>query len=125
MNAHPTSPFELTTFDALRLPAMSPDLAQAIAEHLSAVLVDEAQFDDAGKCLDEKEAARTLRDEFARFREFCELPCQTLSDVQAKISYVLTGTQGDRTPLSEYIYVYDGNELQILFLESLLCGGAR
>lgn len=96
----------------------------AINTHLNAVKIDEAQFDDDGVAMDRASAVETLRAEVKAFREFCHIRCQTADDVQAKLTYLLHGTVGERTTLVECLMAdeygwRDASEGMEAFLRSL------
>ncbi|WP_267550428.1 hypothetical protein [Rhizobium rhizogenes] len=125
MQVHPI-PLETETAGSLLHARLrrSP-VSSAIDSHQNAVKVDEAQFDDAGVPFNAAAAVETLSEEVRLFRDFCQLPCETADDVQAKIRYLLHGTVGERTSLIESLisveYGFaDASEGLTLMLKSLL-----
>lgn len=99
-------------------------VANAIQNHRTAILADEATFDADGKSLNEAESQRTQEAEIKAFQRFLAAPCLDAADVQAKIAYLLDGTIGERNALMACVAApeYGGNDdlLMKLFLRSLL-----
>jgi hypothetical protein len=106
-------------------------VAAAIAAHQAAVTADEAQFDEAGKCLDPAMASITQLHEQQVFEAFVDIACLTAADVQAKISYLLNGNVGFREAMlssvcgwseadeNDFVEVTVGPQRAVRFFRSL------
>jgi len=100
------------------------DIRQAIDRHHHAVIIDEASFDASGKAISAATAAQTGNAEREAFIAFVSAPCRSPEDVQAKVTYLLAGTVGDRDSLLDCLYSY-GDDLWERFLRSLLVEGVE
>lgn len=90
-----------------------------IAAHRTALLADEASFDDACLAISDELAERTGAAERAAYFEFVRAPCQTAGDVQAKLDYILNGSVGVRETLLQCL-APDGACFEDWFLEPFL-----
>lgn len=97
-------------------------ITDLIEIHRQVVLVDEKSYDDDGHELDIELAYKTGAAEAAAFKAMAEAPCLSHDDVQAKISYLLNGSIGERTPLMECLGYdeYGGWDSNVAFLKSLM-----
>ena len=101
--------------------------ADAISAHQSAVLVDEASFDDDGNARDAAQAEKTGNAERAALIEFVSAPCTSPDEVQTKVRYLLDGAIGERASLLDYLFEYGADledGLLTPFLRSLVLADA-
>lgn len=101
-----------------------------IETHRSAVMADEANFDDDGNPIDAEAAEATLEAEQNAFRDLVQASCSNADDVQLKLDYFLNGSVGVRTPLLDCLIdeSYCGGDedepnLVLPLLRSLVVGG--
>ncbi|GAA2885554.1 hypothetical protein GGQ99_005068 [Aminobacter niigataensis] len=102
------------------------DLRELIEAHRSAVMADEANFDDDGNPVDAEAAELSLEAEQGAYRSLVLASCSNADEVQSKLDYFLNGSVGLRTSLLDCLIdeTYCGGEdepnLVLPFLRSLV-----